>query len=227
MAHHSTPIQPRERLLQYGPQKLSTLELLALILGTGSVTQSVLDLARTVLPTLLHQGCTAHELCIIPGIGPAKASALMAAVHLQESLAALGVSAYQPSSAVVALHCQDLLSVPQEQVAVFTYDARGLLQRRHLISLGSVSASLVHPREVFRAAVLDSASAVVIAHTHPSGDPTPSEADYSITAQLIAAGSLIGIPVLDHVVVAHQGSCSIRHLRSDLFSSIHNSHLVG
>ncbi|MFC1451903.1 RadC family protein [Verrucomicrobiota bacterium] len=104
----------------------------------------------------------------------------------------------------VARECGDLAGLAQESFHVLCLDSKNRLVNRHLVSLGLADASLVHPREVFRPAVSDGASAVVLVHNHPSGDPSPSSEDLRITRQLVAAGKVMGIPALDHVVVGRR-----------------------
>ena len=105
--------------------------------------------------------------------------------------------------------CADMRSLAQETFQVLTLNARNMLINRHLVSLGLVNAALVHAREVFRPAILDGASGVLLAHNHCSGDPTPSAEDVRQTAQLVKAGALLGIPVLDHIVIG-DGCVSMR-----------------
>jgi DNA repair protein RadC len=110
--------------------------------------------------------------------------------------------------------CKDLENVAQESMHVLTLDGKNKLLNRHMVSLGTVDCVMVHPREVFRAAILDSASAVVIVHNHPSGDPAPSPEDLRITKQLVAAGRIVGIQVIDHVIIG-RGATPFQSLRED------------
>ncbi len=102
---------------------------------------------------------------------------------------------------LVRLECRDMATMAQESIQVLTLDTRNKLIDRHMVTLGLVASSLVHPREVFRPAIADGASSVVLVHNHPSGDPTPSAEDLKVTRQLVAAGKIIGIEVLDHIVI--------------------------
>ena len=147
----------------------------------------------------------------MPGIGPARAAALVAAFELgrraQESTAA-GSPIRGPED--VLRHVRDLRRARREHFVVLLLNARHELQSREVISIGSLNASIVHPREVFLPAILHSAASLVLVHNHPSGDPEPSEEDISISRRLVQVGDLVGIGILDHVIVASRGLVSMR-----------------
>ncbi len=156
---------------------------------------------------------TAEELSRLPGVGRAGADRLVAAVALGRWVATRrarrGVAFRAPSD--VDRYLRPLVrDLEIEQFRVFGLDARHRMRAEHVVSVGTLTASLVHPREVFRFAVRESAAAILIAHNHPSGDPSPSAEDAAVTERLAAAGRLVGIRVVDHVIVAGDGYYSFR-----------------
>ncbi len=212
------PLQrPRERLLQRGAEALSEPELLACVLGRGVVGESVLSSAHRLLATFGSlQGIAAasvEQLTQLPGIGRAKAIQLKAAVELARRLGQPTaaepplIDTAEQAAAIVRPH---LLEKPQEHVVALLLDVRHRLIRLHPVAVGSLSASLVHPREVFRPAIAAGAAAMLLAHNHPSGDPEPSAADVELTRRLQDAGELVGIPVVDHLIIATGGVVSLR-----------------
>lgn len=208
--------RPRERLLALGAGPLSDAELLVLLLGTGARGRPVREVAEQLLASrglaALAQAAPG-ELAAIPGIGPAKAAALLAAFELGRRLAATplerGARFGSPEDVHRHFHPR-LRDAPAEQFHIVLLDARHRVLRSVLASQGTLTASLVHPREVFRPALRESAAALVLVHNHPSGDPTPSREDREITRRLARAGTLLGVPVLDHVIVADRGYTSLR-----------------
>ena len=207
---------PRERLDALGAEALSEAELIALLLRTGGGGRDVLGLAAWLLQQ--HQGLAGlatterMELAGTPGMGPAKSAALAAALELGRRLAARRLRAGDPvrGPADVFRHFHPRLRhARHERFLVVLLDGRHRMMREVVISQGTLTASLVHPREVFRPALREAAAAVVLVHNHPSGDPTPSTEDREITIRLADAGSLLGVPVLDHVVIAERGWVSL------------------
>ena len=211
------PDLPRERLDALGAEALSDAELLALLLRTGARGADVLSLAARLLS--IHGGLpglarkSPRDLARSAGVGPAKSASLCAAVELGRRLAArrLGPGAALRSPADVFQHFHPRLRhASQERFFVVLLDGRHRVIRHELVSQGTLTASLVHPREVFRPALREAAAAVVLVHNHPSGDPTPSQEDREVTERLARAGEILGVPVLDHVVVAERGYSSLR-----------------
>jgi DNA repair protein RadC len=210
-------VGPRERLESLGPSALSDAELLALLLRTGARGGSALQVASELLDR--HEGlpglaqAASAELRALPGVGPAKSASLRAALELGRRLSARRLRPGDPirSPGDVHAHFHARLSdAPCEHFLVVLLDGRHRVMREVAVSQGTLTASLVHPREVFRPALREAAAAVILVHNHPSGDPTPSREDREITGRLARAGELLGIPVLDHVVVAEQGFVSLR-----------------
>jgi DNA repair protein RadC len=198
--------RPRERLAQVGPGALSSRELLAAVLGTGARGASVLDLAGQLLGSGLHglASRSLHDLERVRGLGRAKAARVVAALELGARLASEG-EATSPALESPQQAARYLLprysSRPVETFGLLALDARHRLRREAVVSVGCLTASLVHPREVFQEAVVSRAAALVLFHNHPSGDPEPSAEDLALTRRLAAAGALMGIEVLDHLVL--------------------------
>jgi DNA repair protein RadC len=206
-------LRPREKLGARGAGALSDAELLALVLGSGSARRSALRIGRTLArrrPAELAAWPTARWL-LVPGVGPARAAALAAAFELGRRAAERGAlaAAIRGPDDVLA-QVRDLPRARKEHFVVLLLNARHEVQCRETVSIGSLNASIVHPREVFLPAILQSAASVVLVHNHPSGDPEPSEEDLSITRRLVQVGELVGIDVLDHVIVAERGVVSLR-----------------
>lgn len=211
------PDRPRERLDALGSSALSDAELIALLLRTGNRGSSALAVATDLLDR--HGGLqglsrvSGRELGQSQGIGPAKSASLRAALEIGRRLAGrrlrAGAVIRSPSDVYHHFH-PSLRDARQEQFLVILLDARHRVLRSELISQGTLTASLVHPREVFRPALRDAAAALVLVHNHPSGDPTPSAEDREVTARLASAGEILGVRVLDHIVVAERGFCSLR-----------------
>ncbi len=196
-----------------GAGRLSDAELLALVLGSGipgrSATRIARALARRRPAELAEWPVTRFRR--VAGVGPARAAALTAAFELGRRAAEQGGSqaAIRGPEDVLA-QVRDLPRARREHFVVLLLNARHELQCRETVSIGSLNASIVHPREVFLPAILHSAASVVLVHNHPSGDPEPSEEDLSITRRLVQVGELVGIAVLDHVIVATRGVVSLR-----------------
>ncbi|MGE5814314.1 MAG: RadC family protein [Acidobacteriota bacterium] len=209
--------RPRERLDRMGVAALGDHELLAIVLGHGHGRQSALDLASTLLDGAggVHglARASAEELQRINGIGAARAAQVLAAIELgRRTLSRVPRDRPQLLTArdAAAYLMPEFGSCRVEQFGVVILDSKHRVLKTRLLSVGSLDASVVHPREVFRAAVLGAAAAVVLFHNHPSGDPTPSDEDCELTRRLIAAGELMGITVLDHLILADSRYMSMR-----------------
>jgi DNA repair protein RadC len=209
--------RPRERLYALGPAALSDAELLALLLRTGDHRADALALAASLLERHggLHGLARAggRELKAAPGMGPAKSASVCASLELGRRLAARrlhpGAAIRGPADVFAHFH-PGLRLVPQERFIALLLDGRHRVLREEVVSQGTLTASLVHPREVFRPALRESAAALILVHNHPSGDPTPSAEDREVTLRLVRAGELLGVRVIDHVIVAERGFCSLK-----------------
>jgi DNA repair protein RadC len=203
------PERPRERLHADGAGALATRELLAILIGSGREGSSAVDVAGELLRmsdgSLRRLASAAPvELGRIGGVGPAVAARVSAALELGRRMAREGPLERTRISgpADVFERCAPALrDLPQEEFRVLLLNTQHAVVRELVITRGTLDSSVVHAREVFRAAVIECAAAVILVHNHPSGDPTPSPDDVQVTTQLAAAGRLLGIPVLDHVVI--------------------------
>ncbi|HEY7366156.1 MAG TPA: DNA repair protein RadC [Methylomirabilota bacterium] len=200
--------RPRERLRDQGLTALADAELLALQLGSGAPGQSAVEVAREMLATYGSLAEIASrdvsELARQRGVGPAKASRLAAAFEMTRRLRARRPGArtlLATPAAVFAAFAPLMEDLKREVFRVALLDAKNGLLRDYVISEGTLSASLVHPREVFKPAILESAASVILLHNHPSGDPTPSREDIRLTRQLVECARLLDLRVHDHVIV--------------------------
>ncbi len=202
--------RPRERLMKHGPDTLSDAQLLAIVLATGhaSTGLSALDLARSLLetfPTLRElDAASVVELCQAKGIGQAKATSIKAALELGKRLS--GEPAQQKFKIgaprdIVNYYRPRLQHLRKEIFKSILLDTKHHILKDATVSEGSLSASLVHPREAFLPAIKESAAAIIFLHNHPSGDPTPSAEDKELTHRLADVGRLVGIDVLDHIII--------------------------
>ncbi|HYO42258.1 MAG TPA: DNA repair protein RadC [Candidatus Limnocylindrales bacterium] len=209
--------RPRERLAMRGPGGLSAAELIAVIWGTGAAGYSALELAEEALARHTSVGALARasdaELAGIPGIGAAKAARLAAAFELgRRSVSDWPVGGWTIRSPrdVADRLMVEMGRLEREELRVLSLNAKNVVRRVSHVYMGNVSASLVRVGELFRDAVRLDASGVVLVHNHPSGDPTPSPDDLHLTAEAIAAGRLLDVDVLDHVVIGHDAWVSLR-----------------
>ena len=215
----STPVfdGPRERLVRHGAAVLSESELIALLLRTGGPGRDAMTVARSVLERAGGLSRLAElNSCILeamPGLGPAKAASLSATFELARRLEHEPLELSQPirSPCEVERHFAPRIRIARrESFFVLLLDGRHRLIGEQEVSRGTLTASLVHPREVFREAIRSAAGAIVLVHNHPSGDPAPSGEDRFVTKRLAEAGRLLGIEVLDHVIVSGRGHFSFR-----------------
>ena len=204
--------RPREKLLQKGPQALSDTELLAIILrnGNASTGESAIDHARLLLGQFDGfrgiDEASVTELKKVKGIGPAKIAQMKASLEMARRLGSHKWESGQPlrSSEDVFHHFRhDLEKEKKELFYVILLNNKNKKLREVKISEGSLTASLVHPREVYNPVIRESAAAVIFVHNHPSGDPAPSQEDIEITRRLKEVGEVMGVRVLDHVVIGH------------------------
>jgi DNA repair protein RadC len=211
------PEGPRERLDLLGPEALSDAELVALLLRTGERTADALGVAEVLLARLGGlrglAGAARGELRSVAGVGAVKGASLEAALELGRRLATrrlrVGDAVLGPEDVFRHFHAR-LRDAPHERFLVLLLDGRHRVIREVVTSQGTLTASLVHPREVFRPALREAAAALILVHNHPSGDPAPSREDREVTVRLARAGDILGVPVLDHVIVAERGWASLR-----------------
>jgi DNA repair protein RadC len=209
--------RPRERLALRGPGGLSAAELIALVLGTGGGGQSAIELAEVLVrrhDTLRALARASDvELAAMPGLGQAKAARLAAAFELGRRAVAdwpAGRWTIRSPGDVGRPLVADMGRLEREELRVLSLNTKNVVQRATTVYVGNVSASLVRIGELFRDAVRLDAAGIVLVHNHPSGDPTPSPDDLHLTAEAIAAGRLLDVDVLDHVVIGHDAWVSLR-----------------
>jgi len=205
--------RPREKLMQYGPEKLSNSELLAILLRSGKKGENVVELANKILKRFSKDelpNLTFNDLKDYSGLGPAKACEIIACFELGKRLLKDKKAEIYLQPKEIWEELKDLRDHKKEHFVIFYLDSRNQEIKREIISVGSLNANLVHPREVFEPAVRHLAAQVVLAHNHPSGDPEPSEDDLEITKQLKESGKILGIEVIDHIIITKNGFISFK-----------------
>jgi DNA repair protein RadC len=209
--------RPRERLQHYGASVLSTAELLAIQLRIGSQERSALGLAELLLSQFEGlrgvANASIEQLSKVKGIGPVKAVEIAAAFELGRRYAALSEEAkpvIRSPEDVANLLMPELRDVKKEHLKSILLDSKNRVLRITTVSIGILDSSLVHPREVFKEAILASSASLIVAHNHPSGDPTPSVEDKRITERLAECGQLLGIELLDHIILGDNRWISLK-----------------
>lgn len=212
-----TEERPRERLQRFGPEAMSTAELIAVILGSGTKGNPILQLSQELVVRFGNlkglAEATIAELCEIKGLGRAKAIQLKAVFSLGSRLANHPLSCrYRIENPMHAYNLvkDELLSEKREVFMTILLDTKGYVINHEVVAIGTLSQTLVHPREVFYPAIRHKAASLILVHNHPSGDPTPSQEDYDVTKQLFEAGSLISIPINDHIILGGNRFVSLR-----------------
>lgn len=209
--------RPRERLKRQGAESLSNQELIAILLRTGTKKESVLHLSNRILTHFeqLHElkNATIEEITAIKGIGEAKAIQLLASIELGKRLHKQRTderyTIRSPKDAANYL-MPDMSSLLQENFVTLFLNVKNQIIHQQTIFIGSLNASIVHPREVFREAVKRSAASIICAHNHPSGNPAPSPEDIDVTKRLQEAGLIMGIELLDHVIIGDHQFISLK-----------------
>ena len=225
--------RPRERLLAHGAKRLSAAELIAILLGTGQGAGklSAVGLGHFLLQHLgqdQHNGdglsalreVTAEELVKVSGIGPAKAATILAAIELGKRVLQsqpLNLTVVDDPSVAAAALGHELMWQSQERFAVLLLDVKHRIIGTKVVSIGTATETLAHPREIFREVIRRGATRVIVAHNHPSGSLEPSAEDITLTRQLLKAAQILGIPLLDHLILGNGDFASIRQT-SDLWN---------
>lgn len=220
--------RPRERLLTHGAKSLATAELIAILLGTGQgpgklsavglgqyILQALGQNQRDSMSVLRH--VSAQELMDIPGVGPAKATAILAAIELGKRV----LQARPPEKTVVddpsvaaAAMSHELMWQSQERFAVLLLDIKHRILGMKVITIGTATETLAHPRDIFREVIRQGATRAIVAHNHPSGNIDPSQEDIVLTRQLLEASQILGIPLLDHLILGNGDFSSLRQTTS-------------
>ncbi len=209
--------RPRERLERLGAQSLTTAELLAILLRTGVQGENVIEISQRLLKTYgglvgLHH-LSFEELCTQHGVGPAKASQLKAAIEIANRLRIEAPeerpAIHSPEDAA-ALVSHEMSVLEQEELRVLLLDTRNRVLKIEMVYRGSINKSQVRISELFKSAIRANAAAIIVVHNHPSGDPTPSPDDVAVTRQIIQAGKLLDVDVLDHIIIGLGRSVSLK-----------------
>lgn len=209
--------RPRERFIQNGPQSLSNHELIAILLRTGTKDESVLQLSNRLLTNFeglrLLKSATLEEITEIKGIGQAKAIQILAAVEIGRRIANLNYNERyvirSPEDGANYV-MNDMRFLSQEHFVCLYLNTKNQVLHKQTIFIGSLNASIVHPREVFREALKRSAASIICLHNHPSGDPAPSREDIEVTKRLVECGKMLGIELLDHLIIGENKFVSLK-----------------
>lgn len=201
--------RPREKLISHGVEALSNAELLALIIKVGNNNETAVEVAQRILSRdnrgiAYLSDVTLEELMEVKGIGESKASQILATIEIGKRLNRIGPQdKVKVSSPIVLVNLlmDEMRYLCKEYFKIAILDTKNQILAIENISIGTLNASLVHPRDVFKIAIKRNANSIILIHNHPSGDPNPSNEDISITNRLIDAGNLIGIKVLDHIII--------------------------
>lgn len=212
--------RPRERLERKGPKVLSNIELLAILIRTGSRQKSAINLAEEIMRKFSNlynlRNITIDELMMIKGIGKAKAIQILAAIELGSRMSQYvlerGMQIRSPSDCAEYI-AEEVKSLEQEHFIGIYLDTKNRILAKKTLFIGSLNRSLVHPREVFKEALKHGCASIILVHNHPSNDVTPSPQDISITKRLIEIGELIGIEILDHLIVGANNYLSMREAK--------------
>jgi DNA repair protein RadC len=209
---------PRERLLRFGVQSLYDVELIALLIHSGTKESDVFELSKKVLERLKDlddlKRIRLAELLHIKGIKIAKATTIIAAIELGRRLSESKIIQHIKIHTLKDVYMQtfhDIGNEIQEHLIGLYMNTKGYLIHKEIIFKGTINQTLIHPRELFHIAIKVSASAVIFVHNHPSGDVSPSQADIHMTEELIEIGHMLHIEVLDHIIISHLKTYSIKH----------------
>ena len=207
--------RPREKLMAKGAENLKDSELLAILLRTGKAGKNVIEIASQILSKYSKKRLlqmTYQDLVKIGGIDSAKATTLLAAFELTKRASEVNDTNLPTISNAkdAAAQLTDIRDLKKEHFVVLYLNAKNQLVHKEIISMGTLNANLVHPREVFEPALKHSTAQIIAAHNHPSGDPKPSEDDIEITKRLTEAGKMMGVEVMDHVIVSKNGHFSFK-----------------
>ncbi|HEY3360903.1 MAG TPA: DNA repair protein RadC [Methanosarcina sp.] len=208
--------RPRERLIRNGPESLSNAELLGIILRTGSREENVVNLCSRILTEYsIKQLSLANvsRLMHVHGVGKAKAAQIAAVFELARRLETF---VEEPKRKVCSPKDVYMLMYPKmreqkkEKFITLCLDTKNQILKEEVVSIGSLNASIVHPREVFKSALMESSASVIMVHNHPSGDPSPSREDIIVTEKIVEGGKLLGIDVLDHIIIGEGRYVSLK-----------------
>lgn len=211
MSDRRKDLRPREKLQSRGPQALSDYELLMAIIGSGNAQADVMKIANDVQKLVKQKGSqlTYNDLLAVKSLGPAKAAQVMAGFELWRRQFEVPDRPIIDSPDKAVEQLSDIRTKKQEYFVCLTLDGANRLIAKRVITIGTLTSSLVHPREVFADAITDRAASIIVAHNHPSGSLNPSTADLQVTGRLKESAELLGITLADHIIVASSGYSSI------------------
>lgn len=211
MSDQRADLRPREKLQARGAESLSDYELLMAIIGSGNAQADVVKIAREVHKLLKAKGSelTYDDLLSVKSLGPAKATQIMAGFELWRRQFEVPDRPIIDSPEKAVAELADIRDKKQEYFVCLTLDGANRLIAKRIITIGTLTSSLVHPREVFAEAIADRAASIIAAHNHPSGSLQASEADHAVTQRLCEVGELLGIKLVDHIIVTHDSHASI------------------
>ena len=212
--------RPREKLCHFGVTTLTNSELMAIVLQSGSREESAIGLGQNIINMFDHgiQGLndvTVEELTAVKGVGIAKACQITAAVELGRRVSKCKkniLGKINSPKTVVEFFQEELRHLNKEKFIVVFLNTKNLITSYEVVSVGSLSASIVHPREVFNRAIKKSAASIILIHNHPSGNPSPSREDEAITKRLCNVGEVVGIKILDHIIISEDGYFSFKEM---------------
>lgn len=209
--------RPREKLISKGADGLSDEELLAIIISTGTKEKNVIELSREILQTFSYESLAdieVSELTKIKGIKSAKASSIVASLRFGQRIAQKTmekkITKIKNSEDIYQYLKNEIQDKKNECFYAILLDTKNVIISKEVISIGTLDASIVHPREAFKPAIKKSAKSIVFVHNHPSGDFTPSKDDFRITQRLVEAGEILDIEVLDHIIIGKDGYYSFK-----------------
>jgi len=206
--------KPREKLRRHGPTALKNYELIAVILGRGSRKEGILELSRRIISQYGNQVIFSkgdvEKIEKVLGLSPVQACQLVASFELGRRLFGKQTEVFLKSPQEVFEYAKDLTRLKKEYLRGLYVDTRNKLIRDEVIAIGTLNASLTHPREVFHPAIESHAAAIILVHNHPSGDSSPSKDDIELTRQIYKASRILGIEILDHVIIGNEKYVSLK-----------------
>lgn len=207
--------RPREKLLRYGVKKLSTAELIAILISSGTKDKSAIDLANEIITKCDNSikeltKMSVAELKKINGIGLGKASTIKAAVELSNRMSDTSYDIIRSPMSVYNIIGPSMKNLTREHFKVLILDSKNRVISIKTLSIGTINYTIVHPRDIFHEAIRQCAKSIIIAHNHPSGDVNPSKEDIEITKKIVKAGDILGIRVLDHIIVGDNDIFSLK-----------------
>lgn len=210
--------RPREKLYKHGPKSLSNSELLAIIIRTGNREYTAIELSQRLLTMdkgglSFLEGLSIEEMTRLKGIGEVKAAQIIASIELGKRItmtSGQNKTKITSPTDVANLLMEDMRYLKKEYFKILLLDTKNQIISIEDISVGSLNSSIVHPREVYNPAIKKSSASIILVHNHPSGDPSPSKEDISITKRLVEGGEILGIKVLDHIIIGDNKYISLK-----------------